>query len=116
MKRLILVFLALALVAVSSGETRAGYMLVTSRSALGAADTVDWGQLGAQFSHPANPSTAISANGVLVSVSKTQPGSFERRDQSSAWVGNFAPGAHLLWTADFNTSPNILSIDVPFMA
>jgi hypothetical protein len=83
-------------------RAQAGLVLVIDRAALGANDTIDWGQLGGTGTSVASPATALSAGMLTFHVS--QPGgNFERRDQGNGWNGNFAPGAHLLWTENFNT-------------
>jgi hypothetical protein len=72
---------------------------VNSRPALGGNDYVDWGVLGPSYTVVNNPFTVTSNGGLSMTVSKpVDP--FERRDQGSDWLGNFAPGDHLIWTRD----------------
>jgi hypothetical protein len=70
--------------------------LVTDRAALGATQTVAWTQLGAAGAHLFTPAFAVSGGGITVDVS-SPPGEVFRRDQSVDWVGNFAPGAALVF-------------------
>jgi hypothetical protein len=70
---------------------------VNSRAALGATDSIDWGQKGPAFTNLSNPFTALSAGGLSVTVSQAT-GNTQRRDEGNGWVGNFALGDHLLWT------------------
>ena len=114
MKRTILMLAALALLLGGVGQANAGYYLLTSRAGL--SDFVDWGQLGPTYSSAPNPSNVTSNNGLSLTVSKTQPGDFGRRDQGNGWSGNFANGDHLLWTQDFNDNPDTISLNHGFSA
>ncbi len=115
MKRMIWMLAALALLLGGIGQANAGYFLITSRT--GFSDFVDWGQLGAPYTDPSNPSTVTSNGGKTLTVSQTYPGAFERRDEGNGWNGNFSPGDHLLWTNNAGSSaPNTLSISSGFTA
>ena len=71
--------------------------VVTDRGALGATDAVAWAQLGPAGTHLFTPLVALSAGGgVAVDVS-SPPGEVFRVDQSVDWIGNFAPGAALVF-------------------
>ena len=70
--------------------------LVTDRTALDANETLDWSVLGPQFTSVDSPLTAPASGGTQVTGSLPS-GSFQRRDQSSSWSGNFASGEALLW-------------------
>jgi hypothetical protein len=91
----------------SSGATVIG---ITSRGALGANDSIDWGQLGPAGTIGtivSNPTTVTSANALSIGVSMPA-GSFQRFDQGGNWNGNFAPGDKLLYTK-INPGPLTLS-------
>lgn len=76
---------------------RAAVTFVTSRGALGANDTVTWGQLGPAGIGIGSPVFATSLNGHLVNAN-TPAGAVFRRDQGVDWIGNFAPADQLLFT------------------
>lgn len=78
-------------------STAQAVTFVTDRTALGANDSVDWGSLGSEFTTVGSPFSITSSGGTNLDVSLSS-GSFQRRDQSSGWSGNFAPGDALLWT------------------
>lgn len=87
---------------------------VTSRTALGGNDYVDWGVLGPTFTVVSNP-FAISSNGGLdMTVSKPTHGHFGRRDQWDGWWGNFSPGDHLIWTR-YQVGPMVIVFDTPVL-
>jgi hypothetical protein len=73
---------------------------VTSLAALGATDSVDWGQFGPPFTVLSTPQTWTSAGGVQGEVGVIGPFNFERRDQGNGWNGNFTNGDHLLFNQD----------------
>lgn len=93
-----------------------GLTFITNRTALGGTDFVDWGVLGSPFTTVSNPFSITSFGGLNLEVS--QPfGSFERRNQSdpffgnfetTGWGGNFTPGDRLIWTQN---NPGPLTID-----
>jgi hypothetical protein len=98
---------AMALAAASASS--AGVVGVTSSSQLGANDTIDWGQLGPVGTFVSSPATVTSTGGVAATVSDGGKG-FGRLNQGNSWMGNFSPGAKLLWnenggavTIDFAT-------------
>jgi hypothetical protein len=74
---------------------------VTSLAALGATDSVDWGQFGPPFTLLTTPETWTSGGGLTgeVGITGSTVGTqnFERVDQGNGWAGNFTPGDHLLW-------------------
>ena len=70
---------------------------VSSLAGLGATDSIDWGQLGGSYTTVGSGVTVTSTLGEHATV--TSGGTMERRDEGSSWGGNFAPGEHLLWTA-----------------
>jgi hypothetical protein len=96
----VLAVVSLAALAADS-PARADLVLVTSRSALGATDRLDWGVLGPPSPTPIpSPFMLTSPGGVGVTVSKPA-GSFFRVDEDSThggWVGNFGLLDRLLWT------------------
>jgi hypothetical protein len=84
------------------------FTLVTSRTALAGTDSVNWGTLGSNGIHVANPFTILSSAGRSISVSKTIADSFNEVVQcpsstGCSWDGNFAPGDSVLWTFDLGT-------------
>lgn len=95
LRTLLVVALALALTVGAHAIS-----FVTSRPALGSNDFVDWATLGPYGTVVSNPFTTSSNGGLSMTVSKPTSGPFERRDQSTGWWGNFAPGDALLWTRD----------------
>src|SRR5437870_330573 len=96
MQRSIVGLAAVAMLLGAAEQASADHMLVTSRSALGSNDFVDWGVLGPPFTTVSNPFPITSNGGIDVTVSQPS-GDFERRDQGDGWDGNFAPGTKLLW-------------------
>src|SRR5260370_342172 len=94
------------LVAGIVAPAQADFSLVTTRAALGPTSSIDWGELGAESTAPANPFTVTSTVGISTVVSKVLPGPFARQNEGSLWGGNFAPGDRLLWTHDLASSTN----------
>jgi hypothetical protein len=95
--------LALVVIALFVGvpQVAAGFQLVTSRSALGGTDSVDWGSLHLPTLTPiSNPFNISSGGGVNVTVSEQQPGNFYSSYQGNGSQGNFAPGDALLYTGN----------------
>jgi hypothetical protein len=86
--------------------------LVTSRTALGSNDFVDWGVLGSSYTNVPNPFSITSSGGLNLDVSKSLGSSFGRLDQSTTWWGNFAPGDRLLWSAG-DSSPIMIDFATP---
>jgi hypothetical protein len=101
------------LLAACASQAQAGLVLVTSRTALNGNDTIDWGQFGSTFTNVPNPSNFTTTGGLSGTVSKLQSGEFQRRDQGNGWGGNFTNGDRLLWTQDFNSSPNNIKLTFP---
>jgi hypothetical protein len=99
---LVAVWLALGM----AEPAQADFQLVTTRAGLGATDSIDWGQLGPESTTPPNPFTVTSTGGITTVVSKALSTPFARQDQSSLWMGNFAPGDRLLWTNNFTSTTN----------
>jgi hypothetical protein len=94
------------------------YTLITSRAALAATDSVDWGVLGPQLTQVANPFTILSTAGQSVRVSKPLTGDFSVREQCASefsgncsWSGNFATADKLLWTNTTSTKSNPITLD-----
>lgn len=90
--------------------------LVTRRGDLMSNDFIDWGNLGPANTLVPNPSTAVSAMGTTATVSEAPTGPFQRLDQTSdgatPWIGNFAPGDHLLYTnASYGGGNGPITID-----
>jgi len=102
MKRFLACVSALTLVLAGAGQARADLVEVTSRSALAGTDFVDWGKLGPNGTSIPNPFSINSNGGVKLTVSQAGASTFTRLDQGAGWNGNFAPGAHLLWTTGAN--------------
>jgi hypothetical protein len=101
LKHLFAAVAACGLLLALSGPAQASLSLVTSRSALGGTDFIDWGQLGGPFTVVPGPVNVVSNLGVVVGVNDAG-NIMERRDQGNGWAGNFAPGDHLLWTQGAN--------------
>lgn len=74
---------------------------VSSVGALGSNDFIDWGVLGVAGTPIPNPYTGTSVGGLGYTVSQGQ-NNFMRLNQGDGWLGNFAPGATLLWTNGSN--------------
>ena len=74
--------------------------LVTSESGITADGLIDWGALGPEPNTVSQPFTIAVPNvsGLSVTVSQSA-GNFQRVDQSSLWLGNFAAGEKLLSTS-----------------
>ena len=102
-----------ALLASPSIVPRAGAVpvLITSRAALGGNDFFDWGVLGPNRTLVADPFTILSQSGALTATVLNPSGSFERRDQSTGWSGNFASGDRLLWTRSDSVGPMVIAFD-----
>ncbi|HXX49370.1 MAG TPA: PEP-CTERM sorting domain-containing protein [Myxococcota bacterium] len=104
-RRFAFVLVAAAIALFASEQARAAtFTFVTSRSALGANDYVDWGQLGPDDSFAANPSAVTSSLGGSYTVSKAIADSFTRFDQGGCCADApppIATGDHLLFTNDF---------------
>lgn len=96
--------LALAAVLAAAAPAQAGFVLVTSRSALAGTDHVDWAAAGPNNTILGNVFTVNSANGVAVQADLTGTGAsavMQRRTQGTtagSYIGNFAPGDALLVT------------------
>jgi hypothetical protein len=98
LRLLAVVAVAAFLTLAASTPARAGIVFVTSRSALGATDFVDWSQIGPDFTTTGNPFFANSNNGVPVTVTMGGSPGFERLTQGISWIGNFAPNDAVLYT------------------
>src|SRR5256885_17263910 len=73
--------------------------LVTSESGITADGLIDWGALGPEPNTVSQPFTIAVPNVSVLSVTVSQSaGNFQRVDQSSLWLGNFAAGEKLLST------------------
>jgi hypothetical protein len=96
MKKSILGGLAVALALAVSFPAAAAVVGVTSAAALGATDTLDWAQLGPDFTIFNSSQNVVTAGG-LGAVVSSDGNVFERRTQDASWGGNFAPGEALLW-------------------
>ena len=95
LKHLFAAVAACGLLLALSGPAQASLSLVTSRSALGGTDFIDWGQLGGPFTVVPGPVNVVSNLGVVVGVNDAG-NIMERRDQGNGWAGNFAPGEPLM--------------------
>jgi hypothetical protein len=99
-----------ALLLTISAPAIAAPVLVTDRTTLAGTDYIDWGTLGPSGTDVSNPFDVTSNGGVTFNVSKPLAGDFEIRQQSSTWVGNFAPDDMLLWTNNLtSTTSNPIS-------
>jgi hypothetical protein len=91
-KKLLLVSV-LALLAVPSF---ASVVAVTMPGALGANDSLDWGQLGPDITTVTGPVDVLSALGYTVNVSNGTNDLWSLQ-QGNSWNGNFNPGDNLLY-------------------
>lgn len=96
-KNLLLALAGAVVAALSTANASQALSVVTSRSALGANDTLNWNSLGSAGTPVSNPFTVSSTGGNTVKGS-IPSGSFQRLDQGYGWAGNFAPNNALLWT------------------
>lgn len=88
---------AIAGVALALTIVTAAAAPVTSLAALGANDSIDWGQIGTINTTFSTPLFATSTGGINAVV--TSAGNQIRlTEQSNGWAGNFTPGEQLLWT------------------
>ncbi|MCG2577007.1 PEP-CTERM sorting domain-containing protein [Dechloromonas sp. XY25] len=94
--------------AIASGTASAGVISITDsptgRALFGGNDIVDWGVLGGNFTVVSNPFNISSTGGIGLTVSQSS-GSFQRRDLSTGWGGNFTDGSTLLWTGGDDAHP-----------
>jgi hypothetical protein len=95
--RLLTVLAAAVLAAAFPLGANAGVITdFTSRGAFPGNDSLDWGQLGPDFTSITAPFSATSVGGLTIHV--TQPGNFpfNRVDEGKSWTGIFTVGEHLL--------------------
>ncbi|MBN9420577.1 MAG: hypothetical protein J0I12_34345 [Candidatus Eremiobacteraeota bacterium] len=96
-------------------------VVVTSRAAQAGNDSLLWTDLGSPGSSVASGTTALSANGLGVTVSNSNSSSFELRVQIptafSSWSGNFTPGDPVLWNSPSSgeNGPTTLSFAAPVL-
>ncbi len=96
-KNLLLALAGAVVAAFSAANPSQAFSLITSRSALGADDALDWSVLGSAGTSVSSPFTVSSASDNRITGSiPSNP--FERRNQGNGWNGNFASGDALLWT------------------
>ena len=88
---------AIALGLAMSAPAGATITGVSTLAGLGATDSIDWSQLGGEFTTVNSGATVTSALGQTATL--TSGGSMLRINEGSGWGGNFANGEHLLWTA-----------------
>jgi hypothetical protein len=93
MYKIVRLTLAMASLAVASF---AGVVGVTSPAGLGANSSLDWGQLGPDFTAVPGPLTATSLLGDQVTVSNGT-NEFWSIQEGNSWSGNFNPGDNLLF-------------------
>ena len=95
-------FAVLAVGMFSSQSSMGAVTGVTSESALGPGDYIQWSALGSQNTSIANPTSSTSVGGLGYTVSQSGAGSLVRLDQGSGWMGNFGTGETLLFTGGSN--------------
>lgn len=78
-------------------NSKAGFVLVTSRSALNPSGTFTFTDLGTSGTILANPFNLVATSGESASFTQNS-GSGQRVDQSNGWNGNFSPGEALVLT------------------
>ena len=91
----------------------ASVLSVTSAGGLGANDSLDWGQLGADLTTVTGPFSLTSVAGNTVTVSNGTE-DFWSIQQDNSWGGNFNPGDNLLFNQA--TGPVTLAFLTPVMA
>ncbi len=107
--------LAIALLA-SAGLGHAAVILVTTEAGIPLDGTIDWGSLGPDYT-AVNKPIAIAVTGIAglnATVDETGQGTFYRVDQSTSWMGCFAPGEELLYTGNYfsgNSGPVVINFD-----
>lgn len=84
---------------------------VNTRAGIGANDFFDWSTIGVEYDYLGDSfgATGLFGLGATISGATESANGFERADQSSSWLGNFAPGDELLWTG-FGTDPQVITI------
>jgi hypothetical protein len=101
-----------ALGALATASAWAGTVTgVTTLAALSSNDSVSWGQLGLAFTTVSSPASVTSANGLSMTVS--DGGTLERRDQGSGWAGNFTNFDQLLWNQDNGNPITVVDLSAP---
>jgi hypothetical protein len=83
-------------------------------SPTGLADTIDWSQLGPEFTSFPSPHTVMSVDGVTVTLSTESFGSFQRLDEGSGWDGIFVLGEALNYNQ--GSGPVTLTFATPVSA
>ena len=78
-------------------NSKAGFVLVTSRSALNPSGTFTFSDLGATGTILANPFNLVATSGQTASYTQSSASGL-RADQSNGWNGNFSPGEALVLT------------------
>ncbi|MDX1963661.1 MAG: hypothetical protein SFX18_10940 [Pirellulales bacterium] len=113
--RLLLCALLFSMVESLTSQALAQPQLITSREALGASDTIDWGQLGPQSTNFPNPVMVMSIGGVEATVSQLS-GTGTRIDQNTitGFVGNFTLNDRLYYTGNVYGAQNLGPISVIF--
>jgi hypothetical protein len=83
----------------SLSSAQGAVVLVVVEAGIAPDGTIDWTSLGPNGTVVPNP-FSIPVTGIpLLDALVSQTGTtFERRDQSVGWAGDFAPGEALLWT------------------
>ena len=95
------VLVAIALAAAFPLGANAGIITnFTSRGTFPGNDSLDWGQLGPEFTVVTAPFSATSLGGLTIHVIQPGNASFERRAEGTGWLGIFTVGEHLLWNQD----------------
>ena len=67
-------------------------------SSINAVDSITWSQLGESYASLSGAQSVTSGKGVNATVTSAG-NTFQRRDQGNGWIGTFASGEALLWTA-----------------
>jgi hypothetical protein len=88
------VLLSVALAALSVSGASAALITVANRAALGSTISVDWSVFGPAGTTISTPDSR-TVSGLTVEVGSSQ-GQLSRHDEGLDYLGDFAPGAHLL--------------------
>jgi hypothetical protein len=101
----------------ASGTARAGIAQVSSRSALGGNDVLNWTQISS-LGFFTTPVTVTTEGGLTATLSSTGIlGPATQGTKGAAWDGNFAPGAPLVFTGQFGPSgPIVITFARPVSA
>jgi hypothetical protein len=86
---------------------------VSDRASITPNQTIDWSDVGVEYDVLSAPFSGTTSAGLSYTVSRPGPANtFSLLDQSSGWLGNFAPGETVL-TTDFWPGPLSIKFSDP---